>query len=161
MNYQPSTWGPSAWALMHILAEKSRSQNEVFAKQFARWLYLLKDLLPCERCRVNYLEHLNIIPIPVSGKRNHFVSWVYKLHKRVNESRNIKKNPSYASVRDLWHKIYMEVKDPYETYGFWSFLNLLKGTHLNEFMSLLKIMLPWMNVVKTRQQLCNDDMCNL
>lgn len=162
MNYQPSVWGSSAWSLMHFLAEKSRHQDELYAKHFARWLYLLKYLLPCEKCRHNYTEHLDVIPIPVSSKRNSFVLWVYKLHKRVNDSRNIKKNPTYISVRDLWHKRYIQIKEPYEKYSFWIFLNLLKGPHLNEFMSLLKIMLPWNNRISTKNQIqCTNDMCAL
>lgn len=116
MDYSPSIWGPSGWALMHLLAEKSREQREDYAIKLHRFYTLLGEMLPCHKCRVNYQEHIKLLPIPQTADRNRFVRWVYELHRRVNLSRSVQTSPNYSVIRDLWHERSLNTENPYKEY---------------------------------------------
>jgi hypothetical protein len=126
---------------MHLLAERSRHSPEM-ASKLHRFFMLLQEMLPCGRCRANYKDHLNQLPIPKTATRNRFVRWVYELHRRVNLSRGIQTSPDYGVIRDLWHKRALTVKDPYKEYDLNTFLNVLERGRHREFWSLLEELLP-------------------
>lgn len=142
MDYNTSLWGSSGWALIHLLAEKSRHQKSDYAVKLHRFYTLLGDMLPCQKCRTNYKEHLKLLPIPTTASRNRFVRWAYQLHHRVNLSRGIQSSPDYHVIRDMWQKRYLSMKDPYKEFDLNSFLNVLERGRHREFWSLLDQLLP-------------------
>lgn len=142
MDYSPLVWGPSGWALMHLLAERSRHQNREYALKLHRFYTLLGEMLPCSKCRLNYQDHLKTMPIPKTADRNHFVRWVYELHRRVNLSRGIETSPDYALIRDLWMERALKTKNPYKEFDLNTFLNMLERGRHREFWSLLDTLLP-------------------
>lgn len=150
MDYNPSIWGSSGWALMHLLAEKSRHESFEYAHKLNRFYTLLGDMLPCHKCRINYKEHIKLLPIPTISKGNRFVRWVYHLHHSVNLSRGIQSSPDYHVIRDMWHQRYLTMKEPYREFDLNNFLNVLEHGRHREFWSLLDQLLPI-------QRLCKKD----
>lgn len=89
-------WGPSAWALIHSVAENVTPGNAVAVN---KWFGLLDRVLPCPRCQGAYAEHIRMLPVPT--ERDEFGRWAYELHNRVNITKRtpLKEWPSYESVR--------------------------------------------------------------
>jgi hypothetical protein len=74
-NIAPAVWGNKTWSLLHILTFVSK-------EDLGKLFYYLQFILPCEKCRRSYKEHIEILPIPKTNKRE----WLIQLHNRVNSS---------------------------------------------------------------------------
>jgi len=76
-SLDPSIWGRKTWFLLHCLTFLAKEDlPELF--------YHLQFILPCEKCRHSYKEHLEKLPIPTTKKD--FPKWLIQVHNRVNLS---------------------------------------------------------------------------
>ena len=54
-SLQPQIWGPHGWKFIHYVSlgypENPTINDKNFYKNF---YYSLQDVLPCEKCRINY-----------------------------------------------------------------------------------------------------------
>lgn len=93
---EPGIWGPSAWALLHSIAENATPGN---AAAVHKLFGLLDRVLPCPRCQGAYAEHIRLLPVPTDHEE--FGRWTYELHNRVNITKRIplKEWPAYESVK--------------------------------------------------------------
>lgn len=94
-NIDPKLWGPSLWTFLHYLSlaypenPTIDEQEEVF-----NFLASMQKIIPCEKCRKNFLKHLDSMEVEVLTTRENFVRWLYNIHNLVNAD-NGKRNFSY------------------------------------------------------------------
>ena len=60
MNVKPGVWGPHAWVFLYTISFGYADAPTESDQQSAKQLMLsLQDLLPCERCRLNFGDKLD------------------------------------------------------------------------------------------------------
>lgn len=95
----PKFWGPSAWWLLHTAAAKAamRGTSKDLAA-FKKMAMALDCLLPCEKCRANFKEHIANTKFPT--RPSSIPGWVYKLHNAVSAQNRVdeSKSPKRATV---------------------------------------------------------------
>ncbi len=92
-NFNPNIWGPKAWFFIDtIVLSYPNNPSEEDKEIYKNFLYQLKNVLPCESCRVHFQD--NIIDIPLSSyylkSRNNLIEWIIKIHNKVNIKNNKK-----------------------------------------------------------------------
>jgi Erv1 / Alr family len=89
ININPSNWGPSAWKFLHYvtLSYPDNPANTDKIK-FYNFFINIKEILPCEKCRYNFNEHLKKYPLTddVLSARFFVVNWLINIHNEVNIS---------------------------------------------------------------------------
>ena len=86
LKMPPEVWGPFFWHTIH-LAALGYSQNPTYAHKKAakEFFESLSVLLPCEKCRKHYAQHLAVKPItPHLDRRQDLLKWTIDLHNTVN-----------------------------------------------------------------------------
>lgn len=93
----PKVWGAAGWAILHRLSFVIKSMREIRAIFEA-----LKIILPCPACRNNLTGHLGILHVPANVPE--IPEFVFKLHKRVNDSIDGKQKSciTFAQVKPLY-----------------------------------------------------------
>ena len=92
-NFNPNIWGPKAWFFIDTIVlsypnEPSEEDKEIY-KNF---LYQLKNVLPCESCRIHFQNSIKDIPLSsfYLSSRNNLIEWIIKIHNKVNIINNKK-----------------------------------------------------------------------
>jgi Erv1 / Alr family len=75
----PKVWGASGWMILHRLSFVIKNTAEMH-----KVIEAFKIILPCPKCRNNLEGHLQKCPVP--HKQAEIAEYIYKLHKRVNET---------------------------------------------------------------------------
>ena len=105
INLSPSHWGPKTWFFLESAAMAYPTNPTDEEKTSAKNLILsLRDLLPCEMCRINYRNYLNEI---IQGNylddavrdRDAFMNFIILLH---NDVRVINNTPA-RSVEEIFN----------------------------------------------------------
>ena len=61
-NFEPKIWGNHAWFFLETICMAYPTNPSKSMKSSAKNFFLsLKDLIPCEKCRNNYILHLKNI----------------------------------------------------------------------------------------------------
>ena len=102
-SLQPLIWGPHGWKFIHYVSlgypENPTINDKNFYKNF---YYSLQDVLPCEKCRINYKKNIMEHPIdPHLENKDSLVKWVIDIHNKVNEELN-KPKLEYQEAIDLY-----------------------------------------------------------
>jgi len=103
----PNIWGPHAWQFLHsITLSYPENPSEKDRENHIQFFNILKDILPCEKCRIHYAQNLQTYPIEnhLENKESLF-RWLVDIHNRVNID-NGKKEYSYDEVTKLYEKMY-------------------------------------------------------
>ena len=82
-----SVWGPPMWLFLHTVSfNYPPHPTATDKKQYRRFIYNLRYILPCGHCRVNLKKNLKMMPLRMANLRNRdaFSRWVFKLHELVN-----------------------------------------------------------------------------
>lgn len=78
------------WTLIHSngsLVDKGKMTQEAFAEFFR--LLVEEKQLPCEKCRIDTVEHISSNPIKhIAGSRNTYLRWTFDFHNAVNKKLN-------------------------------------------------------------------------
>lgn len=87
----PASWGPNMWRVLHTFVEMTGRKQNKFQdndekQQWAQFISILREIIPCTRCRLNfnvYYEKNN----PTAAIYNNFGErrdalriWFYNLH---------------------------------------------------------------------------------
>ena len=90
-NINPSIWGRSGWIFLHCIAHAypdnpSNSDKTTFYKFFIS----IKDVLPCEKCRINYIDHLKMYPLndKALSSKNNLIEWFTNIRNASNKEIN-------------------------------------------------------------------------
>lgn len=117
----PDIWGPGAWTFLHtITLNYPKNPNQDIINSHKYFFTLLKDVIPCDKCRLHYSEYLNNNPIDnVLNNKKDFILWLNNLHNIINE-RNNKPIMSFNEMIKLYK--YKYSNNYYHKYFFILFL---------------------------------------
>ena len=89
ININPTYWGPPAWKFLHYIT-LSYPDNPVDSDKVRVYNFFMniKDVLPCEKCRFNFNDHLVKYPLDnnVLSSRYNLANWLLNIHNEVNIS---------------------------------------------------------------------------
>jgi hypothetical protein len=86
-NINPDRWGSHLWRFGHYLTlaypDNPTEEDKKYIKEF---FTLLQNILPCEKCRLNYSNHLAQTPLSdeILNNRDMLIVWFFNLHNKVN-----------------------------------------------------------------------------
>lgn len=84
MSYNPHFFGPAIWKTMHVMAASATNPRK--RELYILWLNSLTETLPCDKCRLHFIENLKNDPVEPYSKNNislFYHSW--KFHDTVNQ----------------------------------------------------------------------------
>ena len=100
-----SVWGPSLWHYLHTMSfnypNKPTSDDK---KNYKKFVFSLKHVLPCKYCRMNLKKNLKELPLREKDLKNraNFSLWMYKLHEHINKMLGKKSGLTYKQVRERY-----------------------------------------------------------
>jgi hypothetical protein len=83
----PKWWGPHCWFFIHsVILGYSDNPTEADKQNFKQFFESLGKVLPCNKCRNNYKQHLMKLPLDdsVLSSRDKLVKWLIDVHNEVN-----------------------------------------------------------------------------
>ena len=102
-NFDSTIWGPKAWFFLETICMAYPIEPTFEEKKSIQNFFLsLKNLIPCEKCRNNYIKHLKIYPIndDVIKNRDNLFKWINNIHNSVDKNK-------YKSIEDRF-KYYLD-----------------------------------------------------
>lgn len=103
-------WGPSGWALLHLIAATPIEPSRRPAVK--EWFDLLEYVLPCKYCRASFHDYTELQPLTdtILKDPETFGRWVYDIHNRVNAKLRgqgllTTPDPSWSSVKAKYDTI--------------------------------------------------------
>lgn len=84
---QPEIWGKHAWNFIHLVAMGyPDNPTDEDKENYRTFIYSLKNILPCEKCRLNFSSHISQYPLTneVLSSKTNFLQWTIDLHNIVN-----------------------------------------------------------------------------
>lgn len=82
----PKIWGPHAWIFLHtITLNYPDNPTPQQKKEYKKFFESLGDVIPCDKCKYNYLKKIKINPVNVESRMN-LVQWLLNIHNNVNKS---------------------------------------------------------------------------
>ncbi len=85
---KPEEWGPSTWKFIHATTmEYPENPTDNDKRNYYNLFYNLQNVLPCQKCKLNYARHLEVLPLTpqVLSSRANLIRWGIDLHNIVNE----------------------------------------------------------------------------
>jgi hypothetical protein len=111
MDYQSndgmltSVWGPGMWHYLHTMSfnypTKPTCQDK---KKYSEFIFSLRYVLPCGKCRKNLCKNLRRLPLRLSNmeSRETFSKYVYDLHELINKMLGKTSGLTYDIVRERY-----------------------------------------------------------
>jgi hypothetical protein len=90
-NIDPTIWGPPLWKFMHYFTlSYPENPTEDEKDTLVKFFETIGDTIPCEKCRYNFSQHLEKMPITeeILESNVKVVRWLFDLHNEVNKSTN-------------------------------------------------------------------------
>ena len=113
----PTVWGPKLWFFIHTLALNFPT-NPTFeeVKSYESFFDNLKYILPCDKCRLHYIQRQNTNPVSkYLTDPNALFMYTIDLHNEVNKSLG-KRVYSYEEVSNMYKNHYNK---PYKFNTIW------------------------------------------
>jgi len=86
----PKVWGRNMWTTMLNVAKVyPDNPNQQEKNNYKIYYTIIKDILPCYTCRINYAKHLEALPIQLNNRRN-LLSWLHQIHNKTLHDMNRK-----------------------------------------------------------------------
>lgn len=104
----PQIWGPHAWIFLHSITLSYPDHPTIQDKTNTKNFFIsLKNILPCYKCRNNYLRHLDDYPLTdkILSSRQNLIKWLIDIHNIVNLETG-KKEMNYNDVMKQYIKLY-------------------------------------------------------
>jgi|SRR3989344_3669820 len=109
-NINPQAWGPAFWQTMHYISVAYPDNPTKEDKESIKMFYEnIKNILPCEKCRVHFVEELKKYPLTdnILASRYNLINWVKDLHNYANQWGN-KKQWTYEDIINKYYNLYEE-----------------------------------------------------
>lgn len=90
-SINPSIWGRNAWDFLeHVVFAYPVKPTNIDKQNMKLFFNALGPILPCEKCRINYSDHLKKIPLSdvALSSRNNLINWLVQIHNQVNIMNN-------------------------------------------------------------------------
>ena len=82
-SFEPKIWGPHAWFFLEtcVMAYPENPKEED-KEQMRKFLLSLGFVIPCEKCRENYSDHLKKHPLTeeILSDRSELFKWIVDIH---------------------------------------------------------------------------------
>lgn len=96
-------WGPHAWTFLHYLTFNYPDNPTPEEQQDAELFFTsLKSLLPCDECKTNFVNELELFPIDTRSKFS-LSNWLVNVHNSIN-NRLHKPLMTYAQATKIYDK---------------------------------------------------------
>lgn len=104
---EPTIWGPHAWIFLHsITLGYPEYPTDRDKQNFKNFFENLGYILPCDKCRFNYVEHMKKYNLDNAlGSRDELIKWLVNIHNEVNNLNN-KSSMSYENMIKNYHNLY-------------------------------------------------------
>jgi hypothetical protein len=76
----PDIWGPAMWHSIFCILEES---PDPVPPPHIEFFTLLKDVMPCEKCRIHYTEYIQKNPLPTG--REELKAYFWRLRDAIYE----------------------------------------------------------------------------
>lgn len=92
INFTPKLWGKHGWIFFNHVALSYPKNPTLEEKQVYKTFFMsIGNILPCEKCSVNYKKHIKELPIDDYLKnKDTLFTWVVKMQNKVNKLLNKK-----------------------------------------------------------------------
>lgn len=100
-----TVWGPSVWHSLHTMSFNYPVQPTAEQKrQYMDFVYSLRNVLPCGKCRKNLAKNLRQHPLKMQhmASRESFSRYIFDLHEIVNKMLGKKSGLTYEEVRNTY-----------------------------------------------------------
>lgn len=100
-----AVWGPGMWHFLHTMSfNYPVSPSGDDRKRYSDFIYSLRSVLPCGKCRKNLTRTLGQFPLKAEHMKSRaaFSKYVYDLHEKVNTMLNKVSGLSYSDVRERY-----------------------------------------------------------
>ena len=103
----PEIWGPPAWTFLHsVTLAYPDNPSEIDKENYKTFFKSLQPVLPCHKCSMNYLNHINEDPVENHlDTKQSLVKWFIDIHNKVNNS-NGKRDYTYDEVMNHYKLLY-------------------------------------------------------
>ena len=107
---EPKIWGPKLWFIIHTIAlnypdNPTYDQKRIHEDFFNSLVFLI----PCEKCRIHYRQHINNNPVVNHlTDSNTLFKYTIDLHNEVNKTLN-KKQYSYEEAVKFYKMEYGDI----------------------------------------------------
>ena len=90
-DFSPSEWGGPAWKFLYYVTLSYPENPTPSEKDNYKKFYLsLQSILPCEKCRVNFEEHISKFPITnYLDNQETILDWLILINNEVNKKINM------------------------------------------------------------------------
>ena len=86
-NISPNLWGPHLWKFMHLFTLSYPNEPTEDEKDIAyNFFTSIQTILPCEKCRYNFKNHLETLTEEVLDSNENLVKWLFDIHNEVNKA---------------------------------------------------------------------------
>jgi hypothetical protein len=86
-NISPDLWGPHLWKFMHLFTLSYPNEPTEEEKDTAfNFFTAIQKVLPCEKCRYNFKNHLETLTEEVLDSNENLVKWLFNIHNEVNKT---------------------------------------------------------------------------
>ena len=90
INFTPDFWGPHGWIFLHSITfnyPKNPTNNDKM--KYKNFFESIGDILPCEKCSINYKEHIRNHPINNHlNTKSQLIKWLIDIHNMTNQELN-------------------------------------------------------------------------
>ena len=83
INLEPKIWGPYAWFFLEsCIIGYPDKPSEYEKDKFKQLFYLLKDIIPCSKCRINYNNHIikYTLTDKILSNKDNLLRWLINIH---------------------------------------------------------------------------------
>lgn len=104
----PKVWGPHGWVFLHsITLGYPTCPTDKEKESFKTFFESIQNILPCDKCRINYKNHLKKLPLTnkVLCSRKNLFRWLVDVHNSVNRMHG-KPEMDYDAVIKKYNSIY-------------------------------------------------------
>lgn len=90
INLTPDFWGAHGWVFLHsITFNYPKNPTNSDKLKYKKFFESIGDILPCEKCRINYKEHIRINPINDHlNSKTQLIKWLIDIHNMTNNDLN-------------------------------------------------------------------------
>lgn len=126
-NISPTFWGPSLWAVIHIIPF-GYEPNEDNKKNYKLFFQYLSNVIPCSKCKEHHKKLMKnefALTDDILSSQDKFIKWTYDYHKYVNENKMVineylrTKTISYDKFLNIYTNVGPELWGP----PFWFFFH--------------------------------------
>lgn len=111
-----TVWGPSMWHFLHTMSfNYPVVPTSIEKKKYMLFIFNLKYILPCGKCRKNFVCNLQKHPLTMSHMKNRetFSKYVYDIHEVVNKMLGKKSGLTYEDVKERYEHFRARCATPY------------------------------------------------